>query len=73
MPPARSPDETYVSQEVCTSVLHEAKGAIRRAQVVSDTPLDRLGEGLTPLWVDQDGVATTVLSLPPSLPLVARC
>jgi len=28
-------EETYVSQEVCTSVLHEAKEAVRRAESVS--------------------------------------
>ena len=30
-----SGDQTYVSQEVCTSVLHECRGAIKRASVVS--------------------------------------
>jgi hypothetical protein len=29
------PDETYVSMEVCTNVLHEAKESIRRASTVS--------------------------------------
>ena len=30
-----NPEETYVSQEVCTSILHEAKGSVKRAQTVS--------------------------------------
>ena len=30
-----SGDQTYVSQEVCTSVLHECRGAIKRASTVS--------------------------------------
>ena len=30
-----SGDQTYVSQEVCTSVLHEVRGAIKRASAVS--------------------------------------
>lgn len=34
IPTGRNPEETYVSQEVCTSVLHEAKGAIRRAETL---------------------------------------
>lgn len=34
MPGSVSSDETYVSQEVCTSVIHEAKGTVRRAQTV---------------------------------------
>ena len=29
------PDETYVSMEVCTNVLHEAKESIRRSSAVS--------------------------------------
>lgn len=30
-------NETYVSQEVCTSIIHEAKGSIKRAKAVSQT------------------------------------
>ena len=34
-----SSDQTYVSQEVCTSVLHECRGALKRASMVSWTNL----------------------------------
>ena len=34
-----SGEQTYVSQEVCTSVLHECKGAIKRATMVSLTSI----------------------------------
>ena len=33
--PGRGPEENYISQEVCTSVIYEAKGAVRRAETVS--------------------------------------
>ena len=34
---AQNPEETYISQEVCTSLLYEAKEAVRRAETVSDS------------------------------------
>ncbi|XP_064403702.1 exocyst complex component 5-like [Halichondria panicea] len=41
------PGETFVSQEVCTSILHEAKGSIRRAQdLLGERELSELVQGV---------------------------
>lgn len=37
---SQNPDETFVSQEVCTSILHEAKGSVKRVKdLLSDREL----------------------------------
>ena len=57
---AQNPEETYISQEVCTSLLYEAKEAVRRAETVSDSLV------LDSLEIDQQPQGHSRMGMRPS-------